>query len=195
MNKNKIDIKFLILLIIVFALVIINLIIYLKNTIIPKQETPLSVPIVVTSEQDDTKVITINTEEELIKYLSTLGERDRMQYYCGTFFKYLKRADYTSAYNLLYDEFKQKYFPTIDDFEQYVKKYYPRYIGLDYDDITRQGDLYVLRLKIINVLGNSNDEDPENSEDSENLEDYFQRVVIKENYYNDFELSFQVMND
>lgn len=195
MNKNKIDIKFLILLIIVFALVIVNLIIYLKNTIIPKRETTLPAPIVVKSEQDDAKTITINTEEELIKYLSTLGERDRMEYYCGTFFKYLKRADYTSAYNLLYNEFKQKYFPTIDDFEQYVKKYYPRYIGLDYNDITRQGNLYVLRLKIINVLGNSNTEDSENAEDLGNLEDYYQRVVIRENYYNDFELSFQVMND
>lgn len=177
---QKIDIKFLILLIIVFALIIINLIIYLKNTVFKKQEELLITPITVTSEENEQQTTTIiKTQEELIKYLSTLGERDRMQYYCGTFFKHLKHADYEAAYNLLYTEFKQNYFPTIEDFEEYAQAFYPKYFALEYDDITRQGDIYVLRLKIIDVK-------------NESAEENIQRIVIKENYYNDFEMSFQV---
>ena len=103
-----------------------------------------------------------------------------MQYYCGQYFKHLEKHEYDAAYNLLYTEFKQNYFPTVEEFEEYVKKTYPEQWALDYDDITRQGDLYVLRLKILDVLG---------SRENEKI----QRIVVRENYYNDFVISFQVI--
>ena len=50
------------------------------------------------------------------------------------------------------------------------------------DDISRQGDIYVLRLKIIDASS------------SEQNKEVVQRVVIKENDLDDFVLSFQVKN-
>lgn len=178
---NKTDI---ILVIIVLFLIIVTLILYLKNIVIPKQnkEKTYQLATVISKEEKENQQVSVpQTDEEITKYLSTLGERDRMQYYCGEYIKHLKHKEYEQAYNMLYTEFKQNYFPTIEEYEEYVKKFYPEYFALQYDDITRQGDIYVLRLKIIDAM---------NSEKSE--EENIQRVVIKEYNYNDFVISFQV---
>lgn len=183
--QSKIEIKDLIIIIILIFLIIINLILYLKQVLIPKQEQEDFIKeqtTVISEESEEKQQVSVpQTDEEITKYLSTLGERDRMQYYCGEYIKHLKHKEYEQAYNMLYTEFKQNYFPTIEEYEEYVKKFYPEYFALQYDDITRQGDIYVLRLKIIDAM---------NSEKSE--EENIQRVVIKEYNYNDFVISFQV---
>lgn len=187
MNKLKrnIELKDLILLIIILLLTIISLIMYLRISFVNNQyKEDTSRVLNVISEKEKTgnneNVSIPQTEEEIKKYLSTLGERDRMEYYCGKYIKHLKHKEYEQAYNMLYTEFKQNYFPTIEKYEEYVKDFYPDYFGLQYDDITRQGNIYVLRLKIIDTM------------DSETEEENIQRIVIRENDYNDFELSFQV---
>ena len=93
----------------------------------------------------------------------------------------MKNKDYEKAYNMLYSEFKQKYFQTLDEYEEYVEKIYPNFFAVQYDDFSRQGDIYVIRLIII---------DPKNSEKSG--EENSQRIVIKENDFNDYVISFQV---
>ena len=109
-----------------------------------------------------------------------MKERDRIEYYCGEYIKKIEEKDYESAYNLLYPEFKEKYFPILDKYKEYIEKTYPKDFALEYDDITRQGKLYVLRLKVLDVLGNKENEK-------------IQRIVILENDYNNFVLSFQVI--
>lgn len=187
MSKVKSDVKLndLILLIIILLLTIISLIMYLRETVVKNQnEDEFSINSNVVRESEETEekqqVSVPQTDEEIIKYLSGLGERDRMEYYCGRYFKCIQHKEYEEAYNMLYSEFKQNYFPTIEEYTEYIESFYPEYLALKYDDITRQGDIYVLRLKIIDAVNSKNDE--------ENI----QRIVIKENYYNDFVLSFQV---
>ena len=179
--KRKIEKTDIVLILIILILIIINLILYLKKEIKTNQDDTYQLSTVLSEKKQQNEQIQIpQTNEEIIKKLSTSNERDRMEYYCGEYFKHIEKHEYEQAYNLLYTEFKQKYFPTIEEFEEYVKKTYPKAWALDYDDITRQGDIYVLRLKIYDVLG---------SRENEKI----QRIVIKENYYNDFVISFQVI--
>lgn len=133
------------------------------------------------SKQKKSTTITVPTsEEELIRKLSKMGERDRMEYYCGEYFSHLEKKEYNEAYELLYDEFKKNYFPTVDDFIAYIEKTYPEKWALSYGDITRQGDIYVLKIEILDILG---------SRDNQKS----QRIVIRENTYHDYVLSFQVI--
>ena len=94
---------------------------------------------------------------------------------------YIESGDYQSAYNLLYDGFKQNYFPTLDKFVTYVQSNYPKNIVVEYTNIEREGTVFILTVKIRDALN-----DTTQTEVSE------QQVVITENNVNDFKLSFAV---
>lgn len=180
--QSKIQKRDIILVLAVLILIIINLIYFTKKFIKPKkqQQQQQSGTITVQEEQKIYEIPKLDTNEDIIKYLSTLKERDRMEFYCKEYLDYIRDGQYESAYNLLYDEFKNQYFANLDDFEEYVKKLYPHEFGVEYEDITRQGDIYVLKLRIMDVLGSRENEKS-------------QRIVVRENYYNDFVISFQVI--
>ena len=182
--NERIDVKLLVLILVVIILVIINLILFTKKFLQPKVADEKANGTVTIAGHDEKKseevALAPRTDEEVIKMLSGYKERDRMEYYCSVFFKHLENHEYEDAYNLLYPEFKENYFPTEKEFEEYVKKTYPSEWALIYDDITRQGNIYVLRLKILDVLG---------SKENEKI----QRVVIRENNFNDYVISFQVI--
>ena len=72
------------------------------------------------------------------------------------------------------------YFKTQEEFENYVKKLYTKTVGFSYNDIDRQGDIYVLLIDVMDTNKKTGDKKS-------------QRVVIKENNFNDFVLSFQVI--
>lgn len=196
--KKSVNINDLIILIIMLVVAITSLIVYIRVTSGDRRDDSKPNTPTVTTEKNETEIqkATYNSSKEEVKqYLSTLGETSRMKYYCGEYIKHLQKQEYEKAYNLLYDEFKQNYFPTYESYEKYVKTFYPARFGVVYDDITRQGNLYVLRLKIIDSTGagsssgagNSNSEDGGSSEN-----EVIQRFVIRENDYDDFVLSFQV---
>ncbi len=178
--KIKLDRNEILMIVAILILIIVSLSLYDKKVLQPKRNQEKSFQISESGEKQESVVVVPRTEEEIIKKLSQMGERDRMEYYCGEYFRHLENEEYNEAYALLYDEFKKNYFPTVDDFIAYVKKTYPSQWALSYSDITRQGNLYVLRLEIYDVLG---------SKENEKV----QFVVIRENTYNDFVLSFQVI--
>lgn len=94
---------------------------------------------------------------------------------------YIETGKYQEAYDLLYPDFKEKYFKTVDEFKIYVNKTYPDFVSFNYNDIDRQGYIYVLTITVINP-----EADKEKSKKN-------QRIVVKENDFNDFVLSFQVI--
>ena len=110
-----------------------------------------------------------------------MSERERMEFYFSEFMDYIENGKYQEAYNLLYPDFKDNYFKTLDDFKKYVNKTYPEFVSFSYNDIERQGNIYVLMITVINP-------DLSKSEAKKS-----QRIVIKENNFNDFVLSFQVI--
>lgn len=112
--------------------------------------------------------------------LSELGERDRMERYLSSFISAIEKKEYEEAYDMLYDDFKANYFPTLESFETYAKKTFPSLCALEYTNIERNGEIYVLWVTMSDALG-SNDSGVD------------MNFVIKENELNDFDLSFSVI--
>ena len=135
-------------------------------------------------ESNTEETIQEKSEEDIAKEelesLQKMTERDRMEYYFSKFIKYIKNKKYTDAYNLLYPEFRENYFKTQEEFKEYAKKTYPSSVGFSYNDIERQGSIYVLVITVIDTNKNKGEERT-------------QRIVIKENDFNDFVISFQVI--
>ncbi|MBR2786732.1 MAG: hypothetical protein IKD76_04485 [Clostridia bacterium] len=185
MNKLKYKIEKIdvIIVIVLLFLIIGNIAVFNKKIVAEKSNTVQSVKTYQAKDtkKKDTTLITVPvTEEETIKKLSTMGERDRMEYYCAKYFECIDNGEYESAYNMLYSDFKKNYFPTVEEYIAYIEKTYPSPFALSYDDITRQGDIYVLKISILDILGSR-----ENKKE--------QRIVLKENTYNNFVISFQVI--
>ncbi len=186
-NKRDIKLKDLVWLIVIIIITIVALVIYLKEYTINKKIENESISnsnsLANSSQQQEKKTSQVEiqrTDEDITKHLSNLGERGRMEYYCGEYIKCLKNKEYEKAYNMLYPEFKEKYFPSLEEYEKYVKNFYPEFFAVQYDDFSRQGNIYVIRLIIIDAMN------------SEKKEENVQRIVVKENNFNDFVISFQV---
>ena len=115
------------------------------------------------------------------KKVASLNEKQRMQTYFGRYLSYIESGNYEEAYNLLYDGFKQNYFPTLEDFESYAQNNYPSNMVVEYTNIERQGTIFILTVKIRNALSDNTQTDVKE-----------QQIVVTENNVNDFKLSFEV---
>ena len=65
-----------------------------------------------------------------------------------------EEKNYEKAYNLLYEDYKNNYFPTLEDFEKYAKERYPDFMRIEHTYMSRQGDYYILTVNIYNLLTN-----------------------------------------
>jgi hypothetical protein len=119
-------------------------------------------------------------DEMEVNNLAGMGERDRMEYYVSSFVKAVENGEYEDAYNMLYEDFRKNYFPTLSSFEEYAKSKFPTMFSLEHTNFERNGDLYVLWVTLSNPLG---------SKDS-GIEMNF---VVQENDLNDFVMSFTVI--
>ena len=108
-----------------------------------------------------------------------IKEKQRMQYYFSKYITYIEEKNYEKAYNLLYEEYRNNYFPTLEEFEKYVKQKYPDFMSVEYNDMSRQGEYYILTVNIYNLLTNE-------------IIEKEQKYIIKENNFLDYVLSFQV---
>ncbi len=122
-------------------------------------------------------------ENTILGKLENMGEVDRIQLYCGEFFNYIEKQRYEKAYSCLNDSFKNNYFKNLEEFTRYVKDKYPETnIAVTYNRAKRYGDIFILNVKISQVL---------NTE----FASFEQRIVIRENGANDYKVSFQVEPD
>ena len=108
-----------------------------------------------------------------------MGERNRCQTYIGEFLSWIEEGNYDKAYNVLNSDFRTNYFPSVDEFKQYVLSHFPKNSVLQYDDINRQSPYYIVTVTMDDDLDSS-------------FATLKQRFVVKENGNNDFEISFQV---
>jgi len=113
--------------------------------------------------------------------LRGMGERDRMNYYFSYFVDLVENKSYRAAYDLLNEEFKENFFETLEEFTEYAKKTFPKMANLNYTNIERNGEIYVLWVEITDVLNGRKDEKVEIN------------VVIKEKDFAEIEMSFTVI--
>lgn len=112
--------------------------------------------------------------------LAGKGERDRMEHYVKSFLNAVENKEYEEAYNMLYEDFKNNYFPTLNDFEEYAQNTFPTLCSIEYTNIERNGDVYVLWITLSDSLAGKESAVEMN-------------FVVQENDLNDFVLSFTVI--
>ncbi len=118
--------------------------------------------------------------EIAVNQLAEMDESSRMQYYVSEFIEAIENNQYEKAYTMLYDDFKTNYFPSINEFESYCKETFPKMFSVTYENIERNGDIYIMWVKCNDALSGK-----KNAAVSFNF-------VVKENNLNDFVLSFSV---
>lgn len=158
----------LFLIIIIFFAILIN--------IKPKKDDD------VISQQNETiEQIYQKENDNIIAQLQQLEERDRMEFYFGMFLENIENKNYDKAYSFLNNEFKNNYFPTVESFQEYISTIFTELSDIDHENIERNGEVYVLWIKVSDAINGKPGEKKE------------MNIVIKENDYNDFEMSFSVI--
>lgn len=180
MKENFLDSKgfkllFFLLIIVIVIIVVVNTVFMTKSN---KAENTLANGVaqenILTAEE-----IEENTNQLEIEDLKDKDERTRIQQYCGKFIRYIESKDYDKAYALLYPDFKNNYFKTVEDFQKYAEEKFPStLIAVEYNNIERQGKYYILFTTIKTPLDSSYSMD--------------QKFILIENGFNDFQLSFDV---
>lgn len=175
LDSKGFKILFFLLIIVIVIIVVINTIFMTKSN---QAENTIANGVtqenILTAEQ-----IEENTNQLEIEDLKDKDERTRMQQYCGKFIRYIESKDYDKAYALLYPDFKNNYFQTVEAFQKYAEEKFPStLITVEYNNIERQGQYYILFTTIRTPLDASYSMD--------------QKFILIENGFNDFQLSFDV---
>lgn len=165
-SKNK---KAIVILVIAIAVVIIILSIVLAVLNRKTEEEKIA-----ELEEKNRQVI----ENIEIEKLSNMTEMQRMKTYLADFIENIEKKKYDKAYEVLYSDFKENYFRTLTEFENYCKEYFPLMFNLKNNNIERLNNIYVLENTITDLTSTNKE-----------FRIYF---VIRENELNDYDLSFSV---
>lgn len=163
-------------LIIFGVIVVIILTIYVIRLALANREPDISK----FSDEELSEYMVEKMEEMTKEKLADMGERDRMEYYVSEFITSIEKGNYEKAYEMLHGDFKKNYFPTLEEFTNYVSTKFPKFVAIEHINIERNGDTYVLWTNFSDSLG---------SKDSA-IE---MKFVVKEYDLNDYKLSFSVI--
>lgn len=179
-KKKQNDLKNLIILLI--AVLLILMLIVMISVILDnikyenaKNDKDNSINVVINAEE----IAKSENEEELNK-IKQMSERNRIEYYVSQFIKDLEEENFEEAYAVLNNDFKKNYFSTMRDFKEYSKNKFTKMLDVDYINFERTGEIYVIWLRVTDAINGD-----KNSGEEMNF-------VVKENDFNDFELSFSV---
>ena len=180
---------------IVLILMAVNIIMLIKYLTIDENAQMQNSNTTASSVNTNTVLDDVTDEEG-----KQMSEQDRMRRYAIEFIDNLDNEEFDVAYGKLSEDFKKTYFPTQNEFEQYVRERIGTgELTINFRNIERlgnekTGNLYVLWVDVYDVLGNEyvqnleeNMTEEEKEEDSGNM-----NIVILEKDFNNYELSFSV---
>ena len=178
MEKKK---DILQLAIITLIIMLVNIVIYFNKYVIPSMKIAE-----LEKEYRAEKAKEHYSNDDIYKYsenewvaLQFASEQDRMKTYFNKYMLvFVSSEKYEEAYDLLYSEFKESYFKTLEDFTKYVKEKYPRFMTIVYDDVQRQGDYYIVSVTIKDI--------------AEKKEPIKQKFIFREYDFDNFIISFSV---
>ncbi|MBR3697799.1 MAG: hypothetical protein IKM97_06070 [Clostridia bacterium] len=119
-----------------------------------------------------------NSESMELERIKSMEERTRIEYYVANYLKLIENEQFDKAYRLLNREYRKNYFRTQDEFEEYCNKTFSKMLHIEYDNFERNGDIYVLWITINDAINGKRNEGKQ------------MNFVVKENNFNDYELSF-----
>ena len=186
-RKKKLDIIAIMLTIVLLILIGVNISLLSNKLLAPvyaNNKVKKEYEEIIAKRNEEIKKITdkktdVEMAETELKEVKKMKEKQRMQYYFSKYITYIEEKNYEKAYNLLYEEYRNNYFPTLEEFEKYVKQKYPDFMSVEYNDMSRQGEYYIQTVNIYNLLTNE-------------IIEKEQKYIIKENNFLDYVLSFQV---
>lgn len=76
------------------------------------------------------------------------SEQKKVQLNIDKFMKMINNKDYSHAYEVLDDEFKNNYFKTEETFEKYIKNNFFEYNSVTYDKFSQEGEIYIYKITI-----------------------------------------------
>lgn len=187
-KRKKNDTQNIIIAIVVIAIIMIGLLSFVINAIVKSNQKENNTNITANSTNASSEEA-INEQTTQLDEIKQLSESSRMKRYIGNFFNSIEDGNYQSAYDVLNEDFKKRYFSNLDEFKTYAKKNFgSSMVGISYDNIERlgnnkTGNMYVILLTISNVF------QKKLNEDEKLPQTYF---VIVEKDYDNYEMSFSV---
>ena len=95
------------------------------------------------------------TVEDEITNKQIKDNTDKAKLNLDKFFQMLNRKDYLLAYNVLDNEFKNKYFSTQEQFEKYLSDNFYEFNNYYIQGISKGQDEYKIEIKITDSLNNN----------------------------------------
>lgn len=187
-KRKKNDTKNIIIAIVVIAIIMIGVLSFVINAIVKSNQKENNTNITANSTNASSEEA-INEQTTQLDEIKQLSESSRMKRYIGNFFNSIEDGNYQTAYDVLNEDFKKRYFSNLDEFTTYAKKNFgSSMVGISYDNIERlgnnkTGNMYVILLTISNVF------QKKLNEDEKLPQTYF---VIVEKDYDNYEMSFSV---
>ncbi len=174
MNKK---LKIILVIIGILILIVLNLLVYINAH--TQNENTNTTENVINTIVEHNIATEEETEQSRKEMLNSYPEATRMKVYVGQYISAIDSKDYETAYNLLYENFRNTYFKTLEDFQNYAEQKYPDEIVVEYLNMEREGTMYIVTISITDPL----------NRDTPAIQ---QNIVIQENDLNDFVLSFNV---
>lgn len=72
---------------------------------------------------------------------------------CDKWIQMLNNRDYTSAYNVLDETFRNNNFGSVDNFENYMRQNYGEHYDVEFGDFSNEGNTYVQPLTLTTISG------------------------------------------
>ncbi|MGN1330655.1 MAG: hypothetical protein ACI4VN_04900 [Clostridia bacterium] len=182
-KKKQNNKKYITIMIISFIIMIVAIILIVKMA--TKSEKKENSTIANSSGYEE-------TEENIEEEIKSMSETRRIKRYIGIFLQNIEDGKYQEAYDVLNEEFKLNYFPTIESFTEYAQKHLDSTtFAITYDNIERlgnnkTGNMYTVQVTITDIF------QPKLEEDEKLESSYF---VVIEYDYNDYEMSFSVEDE
>lgn len=96
---------------------------------------------------------TIDTDKFIENY-TTLTLKEKMELNIQKFIKMINNKDYESAYNVLNNNFKQNYFPNLQEFTNYITNNFYNYNDVVFTNFTSEGEVGIYEVNIRGVVNN-----------------------------------------
>ena len=74
---------------------------------------------------------------------------------CDKWIQMLNNRDYTSAYNVLDETFRNNNFGSVDNFENYMRQNYGEHYEVTFGDFSNEGDTYIQPLTLTPISGSN----------------------------------------
>lgn len=100
---------------------------------------------------------TINADTFIKEYEKATDEK-KVQMNIDKFIQMINRHDYISSYNCISEGFRNNYFSTQEDFENYIKSNFFEYNNFEFKSYEKKGsNIYVYTIQLTDLTGESSD--------------------------------------